>query len=190
MGEPSGTGGRQPPVGVLLPTPAPEVLETVLSQRYGPLPRVAAIARLRKQPAGGYQPAGDLADMLERRQAANAKERERVRGPPPPPKTPNPLHTPPPPQKQILGAASDGGWGWWHTGTSQVWGGHPMAPAWGRVGLILGGVPEVPSLILGGGWLDSGVPGLILVSPVQSWQAQLNNGGGGGGVPGLILGGP
>ncbi|XP_029890650.1 factor in the germline alpha isoform X1 [Aquila chrysaetos chrysaetos] len=77
MGEASGTGGH--PVGVLLPTPAPEVLEGVLSQRYGPLPRAAAIARLRKQPAGGYQPAGDLAEVLERRQAANAKERERIK---------------------------------------------------------------------------------------------------------------
>lgn len=71
-------------MGVLLPTPAPEVLETVLRQRYGPLPRAAAIARLRKQLDGGYQPAGDLAEVLERRQAANAKERERVRGPPKP----------------------------------------------------------------------------------------------------------
>ncbi|XP_054660335.1 factor in the germline alpha [Grus americana] len=77
MGEASGAGGR--PAGVLLPTPAPEVLEMVLSQRYGPLPRAAAIARLRKQPAGGYQPAGDLAEVLERRQAANAKERERIK---------------------------------------------------------------------------------------------------------------
>ncbi|XP_075300668.1 factor in the germline alpha [Opisthocomus hoazin] len=65
--------------GVLLPTPAPEVLEVVLSRRYGPLPRVAAIARLRRQPAGDYQPAGDLAAMLERRQVANAKERERIK---------------------------------------------------------------------------------------------------------------
>ncbi|XP_074419613.1 factor in the germline alpha [Larus michahellis] len=77
MGEASRDGGR--PVGVLLPTPAPEVLEMVLSQRYGPLPHAAAIARLRRQPAGGYQPAGDLAEMLERRQAANAKERERIK---------------------------------------------------------------------------------------------------------------
>ncbi|KAM6331322.1 LOW QUALITY PROTEIN: factor in the germline alpha [Alca torda] len=76
MGEASRAGGR--PVGVLLPTPAPEVLEMVLSQRYG-LPHAAAIARLRKQPAGGYQLAGDLAEMLERRQAANAKERERIK---------------------------------------------------------------------------------------------------------------
>ncbi|XP_042657337.1 factor in the germline alpha isoform X2 [Tyto alba] len=70
---------REPPAGVLLPTPAPEVLERVLSQRYGPLPRAAAITRLRKQPAGGYQPAGDPADLLERRQVANAKERERIK---------------------------------------------------------------------------------------------------------------
>ncbi|KAM9266266.1 factor in the germline alpha [Morus bassanus] len=77
MGETSGDGERL--VGVLLPTPAPEVLERVLSQRYGPLPCAAAIARLRKQPAGGYQPAGDLAEVLERRQAANAKERERIK---------------------------------------------------------------------------------------------------------------
>ncbi|KAM6235115.1 factor in the germline alpha [Porphyrio hochstetteri] len=77
MGEASGTGERL--VGVLLPTPAPEVLDVVLSHRYGPLPRAAAITRLRKQPAGGYQQAEDLAEMLERRQAANAKERERIR---------------------------------------------------------------------------------------------------------------
>ncbi|XP_009566180.2 factor in the germline alpha [Cuculus canorus] len=77
MGEATGTG--ELPVGVLLPTPAPEVLEMVLSQRYGPLPRAAAIARLRKQPDGCYRPAGDLADILERRQVANAKERERIK---------------------------------------------------------------------------------------------------------------
>ncbi|XP_069733505.1 factor in the germline alpha [Phaenicophaeus curvirostris] len=65
--------------GVLQPTPAPEMLEMVLSQRYGPLPRAAAIARLRKQPDGRYCPAGDLADVLERRQAANAKERQRIK---------------------------------------------------------------------------------------------------------------
>ncbi|CAM9759285.1 unnamed protein product, partial [Bubo scandiacus] len=77
MGDASRAGGQ--PAGVLMPTPAPEVLERVLSQQYGPLPRAAAIARLRKQPAGGYQPAGDLAEVLERRQAANAKERQRIK---------------------------------------------------------------------------------------------------------------
>ncbi|XP_065507708.1 LOW QUALITY PROTEIN: factor in the germline alpha [Caloenas nicobarica] len=77
MGEPSGVGGQ--PGGVLLPTPAPEVLELVLRQRHGPLPRAAAIARLRRGPAGGYEPTGDPAEVLERRRAANAKERERIK---------------------------------------------------------------------------------------------------------------
>lgn len=113
MGEASGTGGH--PVGVLLPTPAPEVLERVLSQRYGPLPRAAAIARLRKQPAGGYQPAGDLAEVLERRQVANAKERERVRGHLPLKKN---LCIPPPRQIKSQGAASDVP-SWWHPGLPQ-----------------------------------------------------------------------
>ncbi|KAM9368611.1 factor in the germline alpha [Phaethornis superciliosus] len=40
---------------------------------------VATISRLRRQPAGGYRPAGDVADILVRRQEANAKERERIR---------------------------------------------------------------------------------------------------------------
>ncbi|XP_065712623.1 LOW QUALITY PROTEIN: factor in the germline alpha [Patagioenas fasciata] len=77
MGEPSGFGGQ--PLGVVLPTPAPEVLELVLRQRHGPLPRVAAIARLRRGPAGGYEHTGDPAEALERRRAANAKERERIK---------------------------------------------------------------------------------------------------------------
>lgn len=102
MGEASGPGGRL--AGVLLPTPAPEVLETVLRQRYGPLPRAAAIARLRRQRDGGYQPAGDLAGVLERRQAANAKERERVRGPPK-----APLQPPPKPAKSQGAAVAS--WG-------------------------------------------------------------------------------
>ncbi|XP_064897194.1 factor in the germline alpha [Columba livia] len=77
MGEPSGFGGQV--LGVVLPTPAPEVLELVLRQRHGPLPRAAAIARLRRGPAGGYEHTGDPAEALERRRAANAKERERIK---------------------------------------------------------------------------------------------------------------
>ncbi|XP_017692764.1 PREDICTED: factor in the germline alpha, partial [Lepidothrix coronata] len=69
---------REPP-GVLQPTPPPEVLEGVLSRQFGPLPRVAHIARLRRGARGEYEPTGDLAEVLERRQAANAKERERIR---------------------------------------------------------------------------------------------------------------
>ncbi|XP_027524827.1 factor in the germline alpha [Corapipo altera] len=65
--------------GVLQPTPPPEVLEGVLSRQFGPLPRAAPIARLRRGARGEYEPTGDLAEVLERRQAANAKERERIR---------------------------------------------------------------------------------------------------------------
>ncbi|XP_068030464.1 factor in the germline alpha [Anomalospiza imberbis] len=80
--EPSGVPKPSEPSGVpgvLQPTPPPEVLEGLLSQRFGPLPRPAPIARLRRGPAGGYEPTGDPAEALERRQAANAKERERIR---------------------------------------------------------------------------------------------------------------
>ncbi|XP_025978136.1 factor in the germline alpha isoform X2 [Dromaius novaehollandiae] len=69
-------GGRP---GTLQPTPAPEVLGEVLSARLGPLPRAAAIARLRKQPSGRYEAPGDPAEVLERRRAANAKERQRIK---------------------------------------------------------------------------------------------------------------
>ncbi|XP_040394384.1 factor in the germline alpha isoform X1 [Cygnus olor] len=76
MGEQSGAAGVP---GVLLATPPPEVLGTVLSQRHGPLPCVAPIARLRRGPTGGYEAEGDLAGVLERRRVANAKERERIK---------------------------------------------------------------------------------------------------------------
>ncbi|XP_062452642.1 factor in the germline alpha [Rhea pennata] len=67
------------PAAALQPTPAPEVLGEVLSARFGPLPRAAAIARVKKRPSGGYEAAGDLAEVLERRRAANAKERQRIK---------------------------------------------------------------------------------------------------------------
>ncbi|XP_068518416.1 factor in the germline alpha isoform X1 [Anas acuta] len=76
MGEQSGAAGGP---GVLLTTPPPEVLGTVLSQRHGPLPCVAPIIRLRRGPTGGFEAEGDLAGVLERRRAANAKERERIK---------------------------------------------------------------------------------------------------------------
>ncbi|XP_025897966.1 factor in the germline alpha [Nothoprocta perdicaria] len=63
----------------LQPVPAPEVLGEVLSTRFGPLPCAAAIARLKKQPSGGYEATGDPAEVLERRRAANAKERQRIK---------------------------------------------------------------------------------------------------------------
>ncbi|XP_033926484.1 factor in the germline alpha [Melopsittacus undulatus] len=69
----------QPAPGVLLPTPAQEVLEQVLRQLHGPLPCLAPIARMQKGPAGGYEPAGNGGDVLERRRLANAKERNRIK---------------------------------------------------------------------------------------------------------------
>uniref|UniRef100_A0A8C6NAY5 Factor in the germline alpha n=1 Tax=Melopsittacus undulatus TaxID=13146 RepID=A0A8C6NAY5_MELUD len=68
-----------PSPGVLLPTPAQEVLEQVLRQLHGPLPCLAPIARMQKGPAGGYEPAGNGGDVLERRRLANAKERNRIK---------------------------------------------------------------------------------------------------------------
>ncbi|CAN8205684.1 unnamed protein product [Coccothraustes coccothraustes] len=77
--QPPGVPKPLEPPGVLQPTPPPEMLEVLLQQRFGPLPRPAPIIRLRRGPAGGYEPTGDPAEVLERRQAANAKERERIR---------------------------------------------------------------------------------------------------------------
>ncbi|KAM3659231.1 factor in the germline alpha [Ammospiza maritima maritima] len=74
--EPTGVPQPPEPTGV---TPPPELLEQLLQQRLGPLPRPAPIVRLRRGPGGGYEPTGDPAEVLERRQAANAKERERIR---------------------------------------------------------------------------------------------------------------
>ncbi|XP_059726333.1 factor in the germline alpha [Haemorhous mexicanus] len=77
--EPSGPLEPPGPPGVPQPTPPPELLEALLQQRFGPPPQPAPIVRLRRGPAGGYEPTGDPAEVLERRQAANAKERQRIR---------------------------------------------------------------------------------------------------------------
>lgn len=81
VSEPPGVPQPSGVPGVLQPTPPPEVLEGLLRQRFGPLPHPATIARLRRGPDGAYEPTGDPAEVLERRQAANAKERERVSDP-------------------------------------------------------------------------------------------------------------
>uniref|UniRef100_A0A8V0ZAS3 Factor in the germline alpha n=2 Tax=Gallus gallus TaxID=9031 RepID=A0A8V0ZAS3_CHICK len=65
--------------GVLLPTPPPEVLAVLLSHQHGPPPHAAPITRLRRGPNGAYKALGDPEGVLERRRAANAKERERIR---------------------------------------------------------------------------------------------------------------
>ncbi|TFK00017.1 pre-mRNA-splicing factor SPF27 [Platysternon megacephalum] len=63
----------------LLVTPGPEVLGDVLSEQFGPLPFMAAITRMKRQPSGHYLSTENLEEVLERRQAANAKERERIK---------------------------------------------------------------------------------------------------------------
>eukprot|EP00076_Gallus_gallus_P033129 XP_024998667.1 factor in the germline alpha isoform X1 [Gallus gallus] len=65
--------------GALLPTPPPEVLAVLLSHQHGPPPHAAPITRLRRGPNGAYKALGDPEGVLERRRAANAKERERIR---------------------------------------------------------------------------------------------------------------
>lgn len=64
----------------LLVVQQPEVLEELQQAQLGPLPRLAAICRLKRLPSGGYSTTDDLHLVLERRRVANAKERERVRG--------------------------------------------------------------------------------------------------------------
>ncbi|XP_575589.1 factor in the germline alpha [Rattus norvegicus] len=62
-----------------LATPQAEVLEELLQTQLGPLPRLAAICRLKRLPSGGYSTTDDLHLVLERRRVANAKERERIK---------------------------------------------------------------------------------------------------------------
>ncbi|EDK99154.1 factor in the germline alpha [Mus musculus] len=62
-----------------LVTPQAEVLEELIQAQMGPLPRLAAICRLKRLPSGGYSTTDDLHLVLERRRVANAKERERIK---------------------------------------------------------------------------------------------------------------
>ncbi|KAB1267021.1 Factor in the germline alpha [Camelus dromedarius] len=68
---------RLTPAPALLGAPRAEVLDDVLREQFGPLPKLAAICRLKRLPSGGYSPTEDLQLVLERRRVANAKERER-----------------------------------------------------------------------------------------------------------------
>ncbi|XP_028922278.1 factor in the germline alpha [Ornithorhynchus anatinus] len=67
-----------PPSPGFVATPGAEVLSWVL-ERLGRAPRLAAISRLKRQPAGHYVPTHDLPALLRRRQLANAKERQRIK---------------------------------------------------------------------------------------------------------------
>ncbi|KAH0623020.1 hypothetical protein JD844_030909 [Phrynosoma platyrhinos] len=67
----------QPPL--LFLAPPPEVLGKILSEQFGPLPFMAPITRMKKKPSGHYFPTENREQVLGRRRAANAKERERIR---------------------------------------------------------------------------------------------------------------
>ncbi|XP_075766876.1 factor in the germline alpha [Pelodiscus sinensis] len=79
MAEQASEEEEQQPRVPFLVTPAPEVLGDVLSEQFGPLPFMAAITRMKRQPSGEYLSTENLEEVLERRQAANAKERERIK---------------------------------------------------------------------------------------------------------------
>ncbi|XP_053575356.1 factor in the germline alpha [Bombina bombina] len=68
--------------GPLLPlsiTPPPELLGEVFREHYTPLPYMAAIHKMKRLHTGEYLCTENFEEVLERRQAANAKERERIR---------------------------------------------------------------------------------------------------------------
>ncbi|KAM6221181.1 factor in the germline alpha [Rhynchocyon petersi] len=67
------------PGPALLCVPQAEVLEDVLREQFGPLHQLAAICRLKRLPSGDYSSTDGLQLVLERRRAANAKERERIK---------------------------------------------------------------------------------------------------------------
>nr|XP_020635790.1 factor in the germline alpha [Pogona vitticeps]XP_020635791.1 factor in the germline alpha [Pogona vitticeps]XP_020635792.1 factor in the germline alpha [Pogona vitticeps] len=67
------------PLPQVLLTPSPELLGKVLSEQFGPLPFMAPITRMKKKPSGHYFPTENREQVLGRRRAANAKERERIK---------------------------------------------------------------------------------------------------------------
>ncbi|KAM3924713.1 factor in the germline alpha [Leptodactylus fuscus] len=60
-------------------TPRPELLGDVLKDHYQNLPYVASINKMKRLPSGHYLCLENYEEVLERRHAANAKERERIR---------------------------------------------------------------------------------------------------------------
>uniref|UniRef100_A0A8C5M3U9 Factor in the germline alpha n=1 Tax=Leptobrachium leishanense TaxID=445787 RepID=A0A8C5M3U9_9ANUR len=67
---------EHPPLCV---TPPPELLGEVLRDNLAQFPYMASISKLKRLPTGHYICMENFEDVLERRQAANAKERERIR---------------------------------------------------------------------------------------------------------------
>ncbi|XP_033015000.1 factor in the germline alpha [Lacerta agilis] len=62
----------------LLPTPSAVLLGEMLHEQFGPLPVMAPITRMKKN-SGLYLPTENRDQVLGRRRAANAKERERIK---------------------------------------------------------------------------------------------------------------
>ncbi|XP_056427450.1 factor in the germline alpha isoform X2 [Hyla sarda] len=60
-------------------TPPPELLGDVVRAQYNNLPYMASINKMKRLPTGHYLCLENFEEVLERRQAANAKERERIR---------------------------------------------------------------------------------------------------------------
>ncbi|KAM5172983.1 factor in the germline alpha [Mantella aurantiaca] len=60
-------------------TPSPELLGEVLKEHYAYLPNQASVTKMKRHSSGQYLCIENFQDVLERRQAANAKERERIR---------------------------------------------------------------------------------------------------------------
>ncbi|XP_070621233.1 factor in the germline alpha [Erythrolamprus reginae] len=77
--EAASRGGSQPLPPSLLLAPPAEVLGASLSQQLGPLPLMAPITRMKRRPSGCYQATENREQVLGRRRAANAKERERIK---------------------------------------------------------------------------------------------------------------
>ncbi|XP_007938334.1 factor in the germline alpha [Orycteropus afer afer] len=71
--------GSSPALPTLQCAPQAELLEDVLREQFGRLHQLAAICRLKRLPSGGYSSSEGLQLVLERRRAANAKERERIK---------------------------------------------------------------------------------------------------------------
>ncbi|KAG9488921.1 hypothetical protein GDO78_005107 [Eleutherodactylus coqui] len=68
-----------PEVPEFFVTPPPELLEEVLREHYTNLPYMASISKMKRLPTGHYLCLENFEEVIERRQAANAKERERIR---------------------------------------------------------------------------------------------------------------
>lgn len=73
-----GSGAESQQLPRLFLAPPAEVLGEILNKQFGSLPFMAPITRMKRKPSGYYYPTENREQVLGRRRAANAKERERV----------------------------------------------------------------------------------------------------------------